>query len=111
MLRLDHATRRDWEAAVEAVPELVVEESPAIDVLDTEGGNIPAAALRLALYWKTRRVVFGEERWLLPLTITVHGALDAEDLAFMLSGVFDFVPLTTPGGVMLNTCVVVVCKE
>ena len=52
--QVDATDRREYNAAMEIVPELVRRESRAIDFWVTENGNVAAAALRLARYWKAR---------------------------------------------------------
>lgn len=79
---------------------LVLEETPALDFLRREDGNVDRAAQRLVLYWKYRKMVFGADRWLLPLTQTGSGALENSTIAFIRSGVLTYIPGTTPVIVM-----------
>ena len=65
--KLDREDRRAYEVAVATVPALVEKESPIADFLSVENNNPVRAAVRLANYWKARRNVFGEDRWLLPM--------------------------------------------
>ena len=48
------------------------------------------AARRRCRYWKARKQVFGEERWLLPLTQTGQGALSPSDVEILRSGFVNF---------------------
>ena len=64
----DKSLSRAYFRALEIVPELVARESRIVDYLHIEQGNVQAAALRLVRYWDFRRHIFGEERWLLPMT-------------------------------------------
>lgn len=86
MMALDRDLRREYEQAMAAVPDLVRLESNAQHFLETEHGNAPQAAQRLALYWKYRKQIFGPDRWLLPLTCTGNGALDMQDIAVLRTG-------------------------
>ena len=61
-------------------------ESKVIDFLRTERWDPLKAATRLALYWKYRQHLFGEERWALPMTQTGTGALSTEDIEILRSG-------------------------
>ena len=89
--QVDATDRREYNAAMEIVPELVRRESRAIDFWVTENGNVAAAALRLARYWKARKQVFAE-RWLLPMNQTGTGALNMVDIAMLRTGFLTVVP-------------------
>ena len=86
LLLLNDNVAKEFRYALHNVPELVQRESQSIDFLRTEDYHPFKAANRLALYWKTRREVFGDERWLLPMTQTGQGALSPEDLPILRSG-------------------------
>ena len=86
MLLIPNQTKREYMVAREAEPELVNTESPPINFLRTEGYNTLAACRRLAMYWKHRRAVFGEERWLKPMFQTGSGALSAGTIEVIRSG-------------------------
>ena len=66
--RLHADIRREYEIAREVIhPEVLPTESRIADFLLVEHNDIPRTAERVALYWKARRQVFEEDRWLLPL--------------------------------------------
>lgn len=68
-LRLMNAdVSAEYSEAVATVPTLVSRESRFVDFLRTEDYHALRAARRLALFWKTRKDFFGEDRWLLPMT-------------------------------------------
>uniref|UniRef100_A0A7S3KXL0 Uncharacterized protein n=2 Tax=Amphora coffeiformis TaxID=265554 RepID=A0A7S3KXL0_9STRA len=71
--------------AREIVPELVARETPLLDFWRTELNDPLKAAIRLAKYWKARKVCF-VERWLLPLNQTGAGALTMEDVELLRTG-------------------------
>lgn len=77
--------KREYEAAIEVVPQLVENETKVVDFLRTENYNPVSAATRLALYWKYRKIIFGE-RWLLPMNQTGTGALSTEDIDVLKTG-------------------------
>ena len=63
----DHDVR-EYRAAVETVPGLVQQETPLYCFLAVTANNPIVAAQRIALFWKYRKVMFGE-RWLLPVSL------------------------------------------
>ena len=65
---LNRDVSAEYFEAVAHAPDLVRRESRIIDFLRTEAYHALRAAKRLALYWKTRREFFGQDRWLLPMT-------------------------------------------
>lgn len=67
--RLDPQHTNEYRRAMEVVPDIVERECRVMDFLRTEGFNVTAAAERIARYWKIRKLVFGFDRWLMPLTI------------------------------------------
>lgn len=83
---LDPALQREYRQALEEAPVLVKLETRWIDFLRTENMDPAKAANRLALYWKYRKECFGDERWLLPMTQTGHGALNDMDILFLRTG-------------------------
>ena len=85
---MDDDCKREYLVALETVPELVKAETPRINFLRTEDYNPIKACRRLALYWKHRRHVFGEDRWLLPLNQTGSGALSSTTIEVIRSGCF-----------------------
>uniref|UniRef100_A0A7S3P850 CRAL-TRIO domain-containing protein n=1 Tax=Amphora coffeiformis TaxID=265554 RepID=A0A7S3P850_9STRA len=86
MKDIDDETRREYDQAFEVVPALVEKESRFEDFLTTERFDLHQAARRLALYWKLRRKVFGEDRWLLPLNQSGAGALTMRDVEILRTG-------------------------
>lgn len=91
---LDNDVKREYIAALEIAPHLVSTESEASKFLRCEGGDPIKAAKRLALYWKYRKVVFGD-RWLLPMIQTGTGALTAEAIDLLRRG---FIAVCSPPG-------------
>ena len=63
---MPRSVRQEWEEAVEVVPALVQRETPCETFLRVEQYDPTRAATRLAMYWKGRKILFGE-RWLLPM--------------------------------------------
>lgn len=60
-------------------------ETDFVDFLRTELLDPDRAARRLCLYWKARKICFGE-RWLLPLNQTGAGALSMHDVEMLRTG-------------------------
>ena len=85
---MDDNVKRDYVLALETVPDLVKAESPAINFLRREDFNTTKACRRLALYWQYRRRIFGDARWLLPMTQTSTGALSSTVIDVVRSGAF-----------------------
>ena len=71
---------------MQIVPPRVLEETKYMDFLRVEDMDPVRAAERIARYWKLRRQVFGEARWLLPLTQNGAGALTQEDIKHLKTG-------------------------
>ena len=82
---LEKYETQELQEALEIVPELVARESAPLDFLRTEMYNPVKAAIRLAKYWKARKICFAE-RWLLPLNQTGAGALSMEDVEMLRTG-------------------------
>lgn len=82
--------------AFKEVPHLIQLESDPQLFLQREDGDVDAAAVRLALYWTTRKETFGERAYL-PMTITGDGAMDAFDIEVVRSGFFAPLPDTVDG--------------
>lgn len=74
---LDEDVGRDYHEAVQFAPALVEKESPIIDFLRTEDFHSLRTVNRIALYWKTRRELFGEDRWLRPMNQVWMGRNDS----------------------------------
>uniref|UniRef100_A0A7S3P704 CRAL-TRIO domain-containing protein n=1 Tax=Amphora coffeiformis TaxID=265554 RepID=A0A7S3P704_9STRA len=83
---LDQSERREYDEAVEYDPNLVANETRFWDFLRTENMDAVKAAARIAKYWKYRKVIFGEERWLRPMVQTGNGALSLSDLQQLRTG-------------------------
>jgi len=81
LANLETTVKLEYLKALEVVPHLVEGESDRLKFLQTEDFDPVKAARRLCLYWKYRRVIFGD-RWLLPCIQTGTGCLrrDAIDL-------------------------------
>jgi hypothetical protein len=88
--------KEDYLKALEVSPQLVMTESDPLRFLRHQNFNAQTAAQGLARYWKRRREIFGE-RTFLPMTITGDGALSAEDIEFINSGVVAFLPSDVNG--------------
>ena len=76
---------QEYFRALEVTPKLVRKETRIADFLRAENHDPEHAAKRLARYWKTRKLLFGE-RWLLPMTMTGAGCLDANQIEILRSG-------------------------
>lgn len=93
---LNDDCKREYLVAMETVPELVQTETPLTNFLRTEDYNAIKACRRLAMYWKHRHRVFGEERWLLPLNQMDSGALSSSTIEIIRSGCLWIVTEPTP---------------
>jgi hypothetical protein len=82
--------------AFKEAPRLVQLESNPELFLQREDGDGYAAAVRLSLYWTTRKDTFGERAYL-PMTITGEGAMDAFDIEVVRSGFFAPLPDAAEG--------------
>lgn len=80
---------------MDIVPELVAKETKVQYFLYADNNDPSLAAKRIALYWKYRKVYFGE-RWMLPMVQTGTGALSWEDVEYLRCGYC--VPLQTATG-------------
>lgn len=92
----DESLVRDYRVAVQHARGLVLKETPVVDFLRTEQWNPIQAATRLAMHWKTRRQIFSEERWLLPMSQTSTGCLDADSVEILRSGYLTIVSGASP---------------
>ena len=99
MLRLDRALTQEYYRALEVTPQLVRQESRVTDFLRASGNDPAAAAARLARYWKTRHLLFGDHRWLLPMSQTGSGCLAPEFCKIVRTGFITAV--TDPQGHVL----------
>lgn len=93
---MDKYPKQEYMEAMEAVPELVQEETPFINFLRTDDFDPIKASLRLTSYWKYRKQIYGSDRWLLPLKCTGTGALPHEGIDFMLMGCMTFISTPSP---------------
>ena len=84
---LDEDVAREYRQAVATVPALVQRESCVRDFLRTEDFHALRAARRLALYWKVRKEIYGQDRWLLPMSQTGSGTLSPTQVELLRSGV------------------------
>uniref|UniRef100_A0A7S3LDZ6 CRAL-TRIO domain-containing protein n=1 Tax=Amphora coffeiformis TaxID=265554 RepID=A0A7S3LDZ6_9STRA len=89
---------QEYFRASEVTPTLVRKETRIADFLRAEHYDPENAAKRLARYWKTRKFLFGE-RWLLPMTLTGTGCLDANQIEILRSGFISVV--NSPKGLLL----------
>lgn len=87
---------REYLQALELVPNTLRSESKTINFLRIEHGQIIPAAQRLARYWTTRKLLFGD-RWLLPMTQTGTGALQPREIQILRSGYIKYAPTTIHG--------------
>lgn len=71
MHMLKDEIKREYVEAVKTAPALVREETPPVDFLRTDDFNPLRASRRLAMYWKNRKHVFGQERWLRPMSASI----------------------------------------
>lgn len=85
MLKIEKSIRREYDLALEVVPQLVRQESKPIDFLRTDDFDPEKAAMRLAMYWKFRKYLF-QDRWLLPMTQTGTGTLTMNEVEILRSG-------------------------
>lgn len=83
-LALDVA--KEYREAMDHDPDLVNRESPVAHFLRVEDYHPLKAARRLALRWKCRKELFGEDRWLLPMKSTGAGALQPAYVDFLRTG-------------------------
>lgn len=92
---LDPSVRREYDEAVQNASSLVANESKFLDFLRTDNMDPDKAAVRIAMYWKYRKHIF-EDRWLLPMTQTGHGALSEQDILYLRTGYTT--PIERPSG-------------
>ena len=90
-LFLDPKIGREYAEAVLHAPDLVQRETRVADFLRREDYHTLRACHRIALYWKTRKELFGAERWLRPMTQTAQGALSSDQVRLLRSGFLSIV--------------------
>ena len=79
---------------------LVRKETKAIDFLRTENYDPLRGAVRLSLYWKYRKALFGE-RWLRPMTQSGRGALNDDDVELLQTGFMFMIPRPNQGPLLM----------
>ena len=62
LLVMDPNLKNEYQRALELIPERVRAEAKIADFLRAENYNPTHAAQRIARYWKTRKIIFGD-RW------------------------------------------------
>jgi hypothetical protein len=72
--------------AVERAPDLVARETCPVAFVRGENYDAWAAASRFVAYWKNRRLTFGPDRFILPMTL--NGAIAEDIQAFMMGLAF-----------------------
>lgn len=77
---LDPKLTATYFEALEKVPELVRRETDPIMFLRAEHYDAERAASRLAMHWKERKMLFGEDRAYLPMTLAPKGAMGSSGL-------------------------------
>ena len=83
--------------ALQVAPHLVFSESDPLIFLKFANFNTLAAARGLAMYWKRRLEVFGQDRAFRPLILTGYGALTPEDVVMVRSGYTAYLPNDNEG--------------
>lgn len=73
--RLPKTLTSTYLEALEKVPHLVQTETDPIMFLRTDHYNVEQAATRLAMHWKERKILFGDDRAFLPMTLAPDGAM------------------------------------
>eukprot|EP00977_Amphora_coffeiformis_P029936 scaffold43627_cov176-Amphora_coffeaeformis.AAC.1 len=81
-------------------PDLADREARAADFLRAEDFHTLRASYRLAMYWKTRKEIFGE-RWLLPMSMTGAGTLTPDQVELLRTG-FMAMPSSKDQAVFIN---------
>ena len=92
---MDSDVKREYLEALEIVPHLVDGESERLKFLRTDNFDPLPAARRLCMYWKYRKVVFGD-RWLLPCTQTGTGCLQRDAIDLLRQGFITVLPSGAP---------------
>jgi hypothetical protein len=83
---MDWDDKKEFLEALRRTPELVQSESHPVNFLVVEDYNPWSAAKRLTLYWKYRKQVFGEPRWLKQIDLSGNGALTPKDVENIRQG-------------------------
>ena len=82
---LDKFDAQEYHEAMGIVPTLVEQETPIALFLRGALMDPIQAARRLARFWKYRKILFAD-RWLLPMSQTGAGALNAWDIRMVQTG-------------------------
>ena len=101
LILLDESEVREYQQAVLTDPDLVQRECNVTHYLHSENGNILATAQRIARYWKARKNIFGDDRWLRPMNQTGRGTLTADDVEILRTAYICVVPNPMAGGVVV----------
>ena len=88
---MDKNVTREYKVIAEVMPALLTLETPIERFLRMEDNQPGRAAFRLAMYWKHRKLLFGD-RWLLPLTQSGRGALSGVEVLLFRRGFFLYIP-------------------
>lgn len=88
--------KTDLLRALHVAPQLVTMESDPFRFLRHQNLHVTSAARKLVEYWKRRREIFGD-RAFLPMTASGDGALTAEVIEFLTSGVQTILPKDSEG--------------
>ena len=97
---LDLDVAGEFYEAKSFAPALVERETRAADFLRAEDFHTLRASFRLAMYWKTRKEIFGE-RWLLPMSMTGAGTLTPDQVELLRTG-FMSMPSSEDQAVFIN---------
>ena len=89
---------QDYRLALAEAPDLILQETDPLTFFRCEKGNLWSAARRFVLHWTLRREVFGDERWLRKMDLSGTGAMNADDITLLHTGVFALVSSVLPGG-------------
>lgn len=98
---LDPWKNQELKSARGVVPGLIEKETPVLRFLRAANFNPTLAAEYLAMFWKHRKILFGE-RWILPMTQTGKGALLDIDIQLVRSGVAFCVSRDDMGPIILT---------
>lgn len=101
MLFLDSNLVKEYQRAKEVIPSIVRQETKIRDFLLVEQNDPERAAIRLAKYWKVRKLIY-KDRWLLPMTMTGLGTLTPFQVEIVRSGFTRYVFSPNNGLVMMT---------
>jgi len=92
----------DYLAGLRVAPGVVMRESDPLRFLRFADFDATAAAKKLAFYWKSRRMIFGDRAYF-PMDMSENGALLDKDIEHIKSGYVAYAPNDSEG------CTVVIC--